>query len=81
MAQTIEFWLAGEGKKSAQGREIKTFKRKNFPKALNPPPQPFRGQKKKTFFNVDATVHIAKELVAGPYSTRLVPFLGPGPWR
>jgi len=36
MAQTIGFWLAGEGKKSAQGREIKTFKRKNFPKALNP---------------------------------------------
>ena len=49
MAQTIEFWLAGEGKKSAQGREIKTFKRKNFPKALNPPPSPLEDKKRKPF--------------------------------
>ena len=47
MAQTIEFWLAGEGKKSAQGREIKTYKRKKVPKALTPPPPPALKRTKK----------------------------------
>jgi len=50
MAQTIEFRLAGEGKKSAQGREIKTYKRKNFPKALNPPPPALKRTKKENLF-------------------------------